>query len=169
VPVAAFADTQTVDQLIKQSVVTWHFATSVAMVDFPNPVFSALRSSLLQYVPASAPAGGKDFCQAIADKILAATATLPADSAEGRFADYWNLSEDQLKARAAKDLADYFASVRQRLGTSDGFDDYTRLAQSRRDRFAQSDLDESELKLLLPKTNIPTADLRMNADGTVTP
>jgi hypothetical protein len=169
VPVAAFADTQTVDQLIKQNVVTWHFATSVAMVDFPNPVFSALRSSLLQYVPASAPAGGKDFCQAIADKILAAAATLPADSAERRFADYWNLSDDDLKARAAKDLADYFASVRQRLGTSDGFDDYTRLAQSRRDRFAQSDLDESELKLLLPKTNIPPADLRMNADGTVTP
>lgn len=169
VPVAAFADTLTVDQLIKLNAVTWHFATSVAMVDFPNPVFSALRSSLLQYVPASAPAGGKDFCQTIADKILAAAATLPADSAERRFADYWNLSDDGLKARAAKDLADYFASVRQRLGTSDGFDDYTRLAQSRRDRFAQSDLDESELKLLLPKTNIPPADLRMNADGTVTP
>jgi hypothetical protein len=139
------------------------------MVDFPNPVFSALRGSLLQYVPTSAPAGGKDFCQAIADKILAAAANLPADSAERRFAEYWNLTDDQLKARAAKELTDYLASVRQRLGTSDGFDDYTRLAQSRRDRFAQSNLDESELKLLLPKTDILPADLRMDADGTVTP
>jgi hypothetical protein len=169
VPVASFADTQTVGQLIKQNVVTWHFAASVAMVDFPNPVYSPLRSRLLQYVPASAPAGGNDFCQAIADKILAAAATLPADSAERRFADYWNLSDDDLKARIAKDLTDYFAAVRKQLGTPEGVDDYTRLAQSRRDRFAQSALDESELQLLLPKTNIPPADLRMNADGTVTP
>ena len=169
VPVAAFADTQTVDQLIKQHIVTWHFATSVAMVDFPNPVFSTLRSSLLKYVPASAPTGGEGFCQAIADKILAAAATLPADSAERRFADYWNLSDDDLRARAATDLANYFAAVRQQLMKQAGFDDYIRLAQSRRNRFSQSDLDESELKLLLPKTNLKPTDLRMNVDGTVTP
>ena len=94
---------------------------------------------------------------------------MPADSAERRFADYWNLSDDDLRARAATDLANYFAAVRQQLMKQAGFDDYIRLAQSRRNRFSQSDLDESELKLLLPKTNLKPTDLRMNVDGTVTP
>ena len=168
VPAASVADTRTVGELIVQKVVTWHFAASVAMVDFPNPVFSPLRSRLLQYVPATAPSVGPELSDAAAKKIVAAAANLPANSAERRFAEYWKLSDDQLKARAAKELKDYFDAVRKRLATQAGFDDYTRLAQSRRDHFAATPLNESELKLLLPKTNIPKAELRMNADGSVT-
>jgi hypothetical protein len=171
VPVPSYADTQTIAQLIAQNVVTRHFATSVAMVDFPNPVYSAGRSRLLQYVPATAAvqAGGTDLSDRTALAIMQAAKNLPADSPEQRFAANWKLTSDRLKAQAAEQLKAYLDAVRAKLTTQVGFDDYIRLAQSRRNRFADSAVNESELKLLLPKTDIPRAELRMNADGSVTP
>jgi hypothetical protein len=141
------------------------------MVDFSNPIYSAPRSRLLQYVPATAAvrARGTDLSDRSALAIMQAAESLPPDSPEQRFAANWKLTPDRLKAQAAEQLKAYLDAVRAKLATQAGFDDYTRLAQSRRNRFSDSALNESELKLLLPKTNIPRAELRMNADGSVTP
>jgi hypothetical protein len=72
-----------------------------------------------------------------------------------------------LQAAADARVRSYLAAIRDRVATQAGFDDFVRLAQSRRDRFALSPLDE--FPLLLPKTNLAPADLHMNADATVTP
>jgi hypothetical protein len=169
VPVPSFGDTNTIRQLIARSVITQHFALSVLMVDFPNPVYSTSRSHLLRYVPATAAVqdGRSDLAEKTAAAIVQAAATQPADSPEAGFAANWALTPDQLRADADARVSSYLAAVRNRVGTEPGFDDYTRLAQSRRDRFAQSKL--NEFPLLLPKTNLAPADLQMNADATVAP
>lgn len=170
VPVPSFGDTNTIRQLIARNVITAHFTLSVLMVDFPNPIYSAARSHLLRYVPATATLqnGKSDLPEKAAAAIVQAAATLPADSPESRFAANWALTPDQLRADANGRVKSYFDAVRGRLATQAGFDDYTRLAQSRRERFAATPLRE-QFPFMLPRTNIPAASLHMNADGTVNP
>jgi hypothetical protein len=169
VPVPSFGDTTTIRQLIARNVITQHFAQSVLMVDFPNPVYSSPRSQLLRYVPATAAVvdGRSDLAEKTAAAIVQAAATQPADSPEAAFAANWALTPDQLQAAADMRVSSYLAAVRDRVATQVGFDDYVTLAQSRRDRFAQSPL--NEFPLLLPKTNLAPADLHMNSDATVAP
>jgi len=172
VPVPAFGDTNTIRQLIARNVITQHFALSVLMVDFPNPVYSTPRAQLLRYVPATAAVaeGATDLAEKTAAAIVQAAATQPPDSPrspEAAFAANWALTLDQLQAAADARVSSYLAAVRDRVATQTGFEDYTRLAQSRRDRFALSPL--NEFPLLLPKTNLAPADLHMNADATVAP
>jgi hypothetical protein len=169
VPVPAFADVVTIRQLIAKKVVTERFATAVSMVDFPNPVFSDARRRLMRHVPASAAIqhGNSDVGERTAAAIVEAAKTSPAGSPERRFAALWALTPERLKAEAEKQIKAYTDAVRAKAGTDAGFDDYTRLAQSRRARFAVTPL--AEFPLLFPKTNIPAADLHMNADGTVSP
>jgi hypothetical protein len=169
VPVPSFGDTNTIRQLIARNVITQHFALSVLMVDFPNPVYSASRSRLLRYVPLTAAVqnGSSDLAEKTAAAIVQAAATLPAGSPEKRFAANWALAPNQLRAAADARVKSYLTAVRSRLATQAGFDAYTRLAQSRRNRFARSGL--NEFPLLLPRTNLPDAELHMNADGTVAP
>lgn len=170
VPVPSFGDTNTIRQLIARNVITPHFALSVLMVDFPNPVYSAPRSRLLRYVPSTAAVqdGRSDLPEKTAAAIVQAAATQPPDSPESRFAANWALTPDQLRADADTRVKSYLEAVRNRLATQTGFDDYTRLAQSRRERFATTPLRE-QFPFMLPRTNIPAASLHMNADGTVKP
>jgi hypothetical protein len=49
VPVPAYEDQIAIQQLIDQQVIDANFAASVLLVDFPNPLFSAQRSSLMKY------------------------------------------------------------------------------------------------------------------------
>jgi hypothetical protein len=170
VPVPSFGDTNTIRQLIARNVITAHFALSVLMVDFPNPVYSAARSSLLRYVPSTTTIqnGKSDLPEKAAAAIIQASATSPADSPERRFAANWALAPDQLRADADARVKSYFEAVRNRLATQAGFDDYTRLAQSRRERFAATPLRE-DFPFMLPRTNIHAAPLHMNADATVSP
>jgi hypothetical protein len=100
--------------------------------------------------------------------IVQAAATLSPDSPESRFAANWALTPDQLRADADARVKSYFEAVRNRLATQTGFDDYTKLAQSQRERFAATPLREP-FPFMLPMTNIPAASLHMNADGTVNP
>jgi hypothetical protein len=170
VPVPSFGDTNTIRQLIARNVITSHFALSVLMVDFPNPMYSAPRSHLLRYVPSavSVQNGTSDLPEKTAAAIVQAATTLSPDSPESRFAANWALTPDQLRADADARVKSYLEAVRNRLATQTGFDDYTRLAQSRRERFAATPLHE-QFPFMLPMTNIPAASLHMNADGTVNP
>jgi hypothetical protein len=170
VPVPSLGDINWIRELINRNVVTRHFVLSVLMVDFPNPVYSGPRRDLLRYVPSTATVqdGRSDLPEKTADAIVLAAATLPPESPEARFAANWARPPDQLRADADAIVRNYLEAVRNRLATQSGFDDYTRLAQSRRERFASTPLRE-QFPFLLPGTNIPAASLRMNADGTVTP
>ena len=60
--------------MIAQGVITDHFALSVLLVDFPNPVYSPLRAGLWKYVPASALVKGSvsDLPEQTAQAIAAA-------------------------------------------------------------------------------------------------
>jgi hypothetical protein len=169
VPEAAFEDIETVNQLVRRKIINAQFAASVLMVDFPNPVFSPARGTLLGYVPPAAtvnPAGG-GVSQQIAEAILQAADGLPPDTPEAQFADHWRLADTEWRDVFAGRIQDYTTAVTIRIGTAQGFDDYVRLAESRRREFKSRRLDE--FTLTLPITNIPSDAplLQMNYDGTI--
>ncbi len=169
VPEAAFEDIEVVNQLVRRKIISAQFAASVLMVDFPNPVFSSARGKLLGYVPPAAtvdPAGG-GVSQQVAEVIVQAATGLPAGSPEAQFAEHWGLPDAQWREEFAGRIQDYVNAVTIRIGTTQGFDDYVRLAESRRREFKRSRL--NEFTLTLPVTNIPPDAplLQMNPDGTI--
>jgi hypothetical protein len=90
------------------------------------------------------------------------------DSPERQFVANWDKTPDQLRADAEARIQGYQGAVLPRLKTQDGVNGYTRLAESRRRRFANTAL--NEFPLLLPRTNLsPGPDLRMLPDGSVGP
>jgi hypothetical protein len=167
VPEPSVGDTETIRQLILQKVVSARFATCVLLVDFSNPIYSTARARLLEYVPAEASInnGMTDIENRTADAIVAAAANEPDGSPEKLFAANWNKTPDQLRTDAEQMIRNYLQSVQDNLGKQEGFYAYTRLAQSRRDRFARSAL--NEFPLLLPKNDIST--LHIEEDGIVRP
>lgn len=172
VPVASEEDTRIIQQLIAQNIITSHFALSVLMVDFPNPIFSPARKQLLQYVPniGRITRGRSDLSERTAQAILEVAKRPSLDSPEKQFAANWSMKPEQLLNQSRQHISQYLNAVIQRLGSQGAMDDYTRLAESRRRQFAATFKQLNEFPLLLPKTNIPAeARLRMNADGTVSP
>jgi hypothetical protein len=168
-PEQASEDIVSIRQLIAQKVITRHFAACVLLVDFPNPIFSSARESLLKYVPVTGNLqdGRSDLPERTALAIIQAAASIGPDTPERRFAEWWNMTPDQLQRQATARIQTYLTAVQARLKTQTGVNDYTRLAESRRQRFAKLVLNEFEL--LLPHTNIPAAERRMNPDGTISP
>ena len=91
VPEAGLEDLDVLDQLIRRGVISRRLAACLLMVDFPNAVDSATRSSLLQYVPASATYadGRSDLDTVLSKSIVQAASTLPEESPEHAFAANW--------------------------------------------------------------------------------
>ena len=113
--------------------ITAHFAASVLMIDFPNPVFSPYRAKLLEYAPVTAildPAGG-GLSQQIADAIAAAAAGLPADSLMRSSWPTGNLPPPIGRRSSPREFSCTWQQLVTDSGTSEGFDDYVRLAQFR--------------------------------------
>ncbi|MFI0965927.1 hypothetical protein ACH4S8_31710 [Streptomyces sp. NPDC021080] len=168
VPEPACEDNDVVRQMVEQGLITGKFAACAFMVDFTNPVFSPVRAQLMAHVPTT-PTAVTELQEHTAQAILEAATRLPSSSPEGRFAADWALADDAWPKAFAERIDDYLGHVGQRIRESAGFDDYVRLAESRRRDFKTMRLNEFELTL--PTTNIP-ADaprLGMNDDGTVTP
>ncbi len=157
--------------MVAAGLLTRRFVASLLMVDFPNPVFSARRSSLLRHVPETVKlvAGGPDLSEQIANAILAAGAQLPDGSPEHEFTANWQLAEDAWAPTFERRIERYFDLVTRQLATAAGFEAYVRLAESRRREVRSLPLAES--KLLLPVTNIPSdaLSLQMSPEGTVVP
>ncbi|MFC4508427.1 MULTISPECIES: hypothetical protein [Streptomyces] len=166
VPEAAHEDNEVVRQMVRKGLVSARFAACVLMVDFPNPVFSPARSHLMQYVP-TAPTKTVELCDKVAQAISDAARTLPADSPEGRFAAHWQVSDDAWRTVFGQRVDAYLRKVTERIRTESGFDDYVRLAESRRRQFRLMKLNEFELTL--PVTDIPpdAPPLAMREDATV--
>lgn len=166
VPEAAHEDNEVIRQMTRKGLVSARFAACVLMVDFPNPVFSPARSLLMRYVPTT-PTKTVDLCDKVAQAILAAARTLPADSAEGRFAGLWQVPDDAWQTVFGQRVDAYLRKVTEHIRTESGFDDYVRLAESRRRQFRLMKLNEFELTL--PVTDIPPGapPLAMREDATV--
>lgn len=167
VPERSFEDNETLRHAIARGLVTKRLAAALVMVDFPNPVFSKRRAALLQHAPPTATiAGGEStFSEEMAARILDTAEATAEGSAEKEFVGLWAAGEDWPAVFGAR-LQSYYDAVLKRVGTQEGFDDYTMLAEARRNRVRRMPIFESPL--LFPETNIPRATGSMNADGTVT-
>ncbi|WP_051806531.1 hypothetical protein [Streptomyces sp. NRRL F-2747] len=169
VPEAAHEDNEVVRQMVRTGLISARFAACALMVDFPNPVFSPARSLLMRYVPTT-PTKAAELGDKVARAILDAARTrdLPADSPEARFVAHWQVPEDAWPSVLGQRVDAYLRKVTQRAQTASGFDDYVRLAESRRRQFRRMKLHEFELTM--PVTNIPPGapPLAMREDGTVT-
>ncbi|MDQ3090970.1 MAG: hypothetical protein M3R46_04765 [Actinomycetota bacterium] len=167
VPERAREDDFALREAIRIGLITPRLAASLLMVDFPNPIFSDRRESLLAHVPESAAIadGTSSFSQDLADTILAAAEAAGAGSPEQEFAERWSVGEAFVEPFNQL-IAGYAGAVVARLQTQEGFDDYTRLAASRRERARPMPI-LSENPAVMPKTNIPEADRHMEQDGTV--
>jgi hypothetical protein len=166
IPERASEDQETLREAIRIGLITDRLAACLLMTDFPNPVYSARRASLLRHVPTNAQvaAGQSDFSQQTADTILAAAANAPEGSPEREFAERWGAGNGWKDAFNTL-LGNYYAAVTNQLQSQAGFDAYFRLAESRRDRVR--DLPIFESPLLFAHTNIPKAVRAMTGDGTV--
>jgi hypothetical protein len=166
VPEAAHEDNEVVRQMVRKGLISARFAACVLMVDFPNPVFSPARRHLMQYVPTT-PTRTGTLCDKVAEAISEAARTLPDDSPEGRFAGHWQVPDDAWRTVFGQRVDAYLRKVAEQIRTESGFNDYVRLAESRRRQFRLMKLNEFELTL--PVTNIPPGapSLAMSEEATV--
>lgn len=177
VPERAFEDVNFVQQLVKPEegapqvgLITPRLAACLLMVDFPNPVFSDARASLLANVPAGPIPADKwpSFSQELGDAIAAAAHGAAADAPESEFAALWEKGEDGWRDAANELLREYYKGVSAQLETTEGFESYFKLAEARRNRLRAMPIDESAL--LFAQTNLPPdelSDLVMTHRGTV--
>lgn len=164
VPERAFEDTDTLRQAIERGIVSRRLAACLLMVDFPNPIFSQKRQRLLEHVPDIAFGETDDFSQTVVDAIRGSTAATEPGTAEHEFAGLWDAGED-FEDRCNELLQNYYTAFAERFTTQEGFDSYMRLAESRRD--VVKDMPIAESPMLFSRTNIPSQERIMLADGTV--
>jgi hypothetical protein len=183
-PVSAFEDRAVIQQLINQKVIDANFAASVLLVDFPNPIFSARRESLVTYAnqiqtaqllsgsganPNAVPAQFIARVQATSKNQPACdTAKLLQCSPEQQFLFY--AGQRDWQQRAKNQVNPYLAAVVQRLGTDAGANDYLTLWASRQAQFAAAPVigNFDEFALLLPCNQLTfNSCKRMNPDGTI--
>jgi hypothetical protein len=169
VPERAFEDLVVLREAKKRGLVTRRLAACLLMTDFANPIFSERRAELMRQVPLEAVVenGKSAFSQELADAIVGAAAADPPGSPASAFAELWSLGAD-FENEFNSILGSYYEAIAERLGEQAGFDDYFRLAESRR----RQGIDElpifGEFKLLFARTSIPTdTRLDMRSDGSV--
>ena len=93
-PERAFEDDVIVSELTRRGILSRRAAACLLMVDFPNPVFSRRRESLLRHVPATSQRadGQWDLEVRLVDSILDASVT--DDSPEAEFRRYWETGDE---------------------------------------------------------------------------
>lgn len=169
VPEPAHEDQVVLKALLNLGVLSPRFAACLLMVDFPNPVFSARRATLLRHVPAEVEVGSPTaFAQAFVATCEAAAA-LEGAAAEREFLEHWDTPEAAWQKVFGARIATYFAALQQQLDTPAGFARLFELAESRRRAFRREPL--AEFCLTTPRTNIPEDAplLELRANGTVQP
>ncbi len=180
IPEVAYEDNDRVKQLVRNGVITSHFAACGLAVDFPNPVYSKQRQQLLDFVPEAtlAELGVQDISDTVAQAMARKAAELPechaARDALAQFLECWNAPTATWKRQLRRRFDTYLNHVATRLKTTTGFFDYVKLSEGRRKQFENSShgaLKESALlfpTLLKPFDGIPRPEaLRMTADGMI--
>ena len=172
VPEPAFEDVSVLSLLLEKQFISPRFAACLLMVDFQNPVFSPRRKKLLKYVAEAAELKtGGDVLSDIETKFVAAVEDVEnafeAGSPEKKFLENWRVSENDWKQIFEMQINDYAAKLSEKAQAEENFDNWVRLAESRRREFRRRPL--AEFRLTTPTTNIPDAApfLQMNSDGTV--
>jgi len=143
VPERAEEDQAVLRELVGDRHISKRLAACLLMVDFPNPVFSARRRSLLSHLPEEARSPA-DFSEAFRASIEGGT----DDSAgpEAEFGELWAASETVCPSIAFEErLRAYYDAVAERLKTPDGIDDIFKLAESRRAVVRAMPIHESRL------------------------
>lgn len=174
-PERAFEDVDFLRQLINHETVkliSRQLAGCLLMVDFPNPVFSDVRTSLLARIPTQPITAERwpSFSQELGDAIAAAADGAPEGSAEQEFAALWRLGEEGWVDAADQLLVAYYEAIAAQLETADGFASYFKLAEARRNRVREMRINESPL--LFAQTNLSADELRplaMSAAAVVEP
>ncbi len=166
VPERAAEDQAALAQGIQVGLITDRLAAALLMVDFPNPIFSARRAALLTHVPEQATIGNgtSAFAEEMANAIISAPEASDDGNPEREFAELW-AAGDGWKEQFTTTLKAYYEAIEGKLGDQAAFDDWFRLAESRRALFRKFPI--SEFGLLLPLSNVPEAERAMQSDATV--
>lgn len=167
-PEPALEDRDALAEAVAREWIDPRVAACALMVDFANPVRSPRRMALLSHLPATAALDAGALGSEAADSIRSAAESAGAGSPEAEFAANWAVGAGW-QAAFAERIEAYLAKAAARLDSDDGFEDYVRLAESRRRDIRKHPL--SEFDLLLPRTNIGSGApaLEMQPDGTVRP
>lgn len=195
VPVPSNEDTFVIQNLMKFRVdrgsqrkyvqfITDKFAAAILMVDFQNPVFSLVRSSLQTYADKLDVATIDDqgvsnipslfvaqIQEAVKNQSPCSTQNLDGCSAEQQFLNTWNLPDATWKDTVNQRIQAYLNAVGNQITNGAGLSDYVDLIISREQQFSSinpiNNLFESSL--LLPQSNLPvsTPVLQTQADGKV--
>ena len=166
IPERAFEDEEVLRHAIEIGLVSRRLAAALLMTDFPNPVFSVRRAKLLEQVPKAATVANKQstFSEEMAQAILAAADGSPEGSPEREFAERWAIGE-QFEDSFNALLQGYYQAVEAGLQDQERFNEYFRLAESRRQRVKQMPIFENPL--LFATTNVSDAERTMRVDGRV--
>jgi hypothetical protein len=166
VPESAFEDVDTLRQAIERGILTRRLVAAFLMVDFPNPVYSARRLSLLAHVPDEPFAGDPEgFAERVVAAIRGTRAASTEDTPEHEFLARWDVGEPFFEAYDAL-LEPYYAAINDQLQTQEGFDRFMLLAEARRQRTREMPI-AAEFDLLFPTADIQAADRRMTAEAHV--
>ncbi len=148
VPERAFEDVLSVQALITGGLLSRRLAACLLMIDFPNPLGSSRRASLLAHLPDSLQLrSDTDLDSIFVPALLAAAEGAPEPSVEREFETHWNLGPDAWRDVFADRVEAYLAAIAERLATDDGCDDIFRLAESRRRQIRPMPLLEFDLAL----------------------
>jgi hypothetical protein len=148
VPERAFEDTLALHALLTRRLLSRRLAACLLAVDFPNPLDSPARTSLLRHVPASARLTlATTIDDVLVPLLLDAAAASPQGSPERRFKEHWDLGPNDWETEIPRRIATYLQKVAQRLDTDDGCDEIFRLAESRRRVIRRLPLLEFDLTL----------------------
>jgi hypothetical protein len=162
VPEREFEDHRALVDARRIGLISDRLAACLLMTDFPNPVFSERRASLLTHVPERADVGAGTFSEQMAQAIIAAA---DADGPEREFAELWAAGQDWKDAFAPR-LSTYFQAVAAALATREGFTAIYRLAEARRERMRE-EMAIVESFLLFSTSSVPPGRRAMRADATV--
>lgn len=178
-PIRAFEDSNLKVQLMNKGIVTKRFLVCLAMIDFPNPIFSKIRNSLNGFVSAipetlteATPLAAQDT---LVEQILTSSNNerevtadeLDTASAAQQFAYYWNLGPDELESVAVEHLSEYLTAVMTRSQTDEGRDEIFKLMIQRRRQYQSiaPGAEQAEFDLLFPRTELEIPLGRMHRKG----
>jgi hypothetical protein len=170
VPEPSREDNAVSAELVRRNFVSRRLAVAMLMVDFPNPVYSARRAKLMDYVPAHAAAGDAGlFGGAFTSAVEASPAAQDPTSPEAELLRYLRSPEDTWEQQLAGSLEAYWSALSSKLSDPAGFEDVFRLAESRRRQFRKRPRAEFGLTLPVASSLALPDPLAMTADARVIP
>jgi len=166
VPERALEDQLVTAELVRRGILSASFVLALLLVDFPNPLDSPARESLLAYVP-SGPLPVSEIEPRMRAAIERAAANVSPEAPPAVVARALALDEPKLRSQAVDSIGAFLQTVQRRAATRDGVLDYMRLAAVRRRAFRRRKIAEFDLSLPFSAVIDDGPALALLADGTV--